>query len=82
MAQTSHTDDAELRDEELLCLESLLSPEEFQKIDTRNGVIEVYTFFENGVEVVLIESLEKLEKLKTWVEASGEPDKVLLDIFF
>ena len=52
---------AELRDEELLVLESLLDIEEFQKTDNSSGVIEIYIVLDEGVELVTIESLAELE---------------------
>ena len=74
MAEISSLD-AELRSEELLVLESVLSPEEFQKIDQHSGVIEIYSSFEKGVELIHVESLEKLEDLKAWVQSEA-PDEV------
>ena len=52
---------AELRDEELLVLESLLDIQEFQKTDNSSGVIEIYIVLDEGVELVTIESLAELE---------------------
>ncbi|OQV13406.1 E3 ubiquitin-protein ligase RNF14 [Hypsibius exemplaris] len=75
MAEQTNTD-SELQSEELLVLESLLSPEEFQKSDDhRSGVIDVYTAFESGVELVLVESLERMEHLKRWVESSDASEE-------
>ncbi|GAU96560.1 hypothetical protein RvY_07990, partial [Ramazzottius varieornatus] len=55
---------AELRDEEMVVLESLLDIQEFQKTDHNSGIIEIYIVLEEGVEIVIIESLTELDALQ------------------
>lgn len=69
-------DNEELRQEELICLESLLAPEEFQKTSDRSGVLEVRAFVEDGFEVLLVDSMNQLSYLDDWFSGVEEVPQV------
>ncbi|XP_055349366.1 E3 ubiquitin-protein ligase RNF14-like [Paramacrobiotus metropolitanus] len=71
--------DLELQRDEVLCLESLLSPEEFRKSDENaSGILEICPFFELGITAIIVDSPPKVEKLNEWLNTEDQEDKTKL----